>query len=158
MDDSEILKEILSFDPLIIGIGNTLRGDDRAGVEFIRLLQQGGYSNCLAVHSAPENYLYKIAGMPGKMRLWADVVHWGGQPGEWKIFSTEEISRFAISTHNFSPSVLVEFLKPVNDIPDYFLGIEPVSLQLGENWSETVENTVRMLAVQILNYYHQREL
>ena len=145
MSGTAKLKEILALKPAIVGIGNTLRGDDGAGVELVERLIAHGYHNALIVFSNPENYLQKIAAMPGGARLWIDIINWNAAPGSFRIFSSGEIGQFAISTHNFSAEVLVEFLSNLKDVPDYFLGIQPEKLTLGEGLSKPVADALERL-------------
>ena len=136
------LQSILNLRPLVIGIGNELRGDDGAGITITEKLLNMGYSNAIAVFDTPENYLQKIASMEGESRLWIDVINWDSQPGNYKIFLPEEIHHFAISTHNYSPTVLLEYLKPLRPIPDFFLGIQPATLDLGDPISPAVQDAI----------------
>ena len=145
-------QQIIEMQPLIIGIGNTLRQDDGAGILLVENLLQNGYRNALVVHSTPENYIQKIAAMPGEARLWIDIVNWKALPGEYRIFNKSEIGYFAVSTHNYSLSVLVDFLRSFRDIPDYFLGIQPKTTNLGEGLSVEIEKTVSDISKQILQF------
>lgn len=144
------LNEILLKTPVIIGIGNEMRGDDSAGIEIIKRLQKNGISNTLAVYSTPENYLQKITMMPGNARLWIDIINWNGEPGETKIFDTDTISHYAISTHNFSLIVIINFLKELKNVQDYVLGIQPQNLTLGDPISMPVAKTVGILVEYII--------
>ncbi len=146
------LNEILLKIPVIIGIGNEMRGDDGAGIEIIKRLQKNGISNTLAVNSTPENYLQKIAMMPGNARLWIDIINWNGEPGETKIFDTDTISHYTISTHNFSLVVIINFLKDLKNVQDYFLGIQPQNLTLGDPISKPVAETVDVLVEYIITH------
>jgi hydrogenase 3 maturation protease len=136
------LYSILALQPGIIGIGNELRGDDGAGVEIVSKLLDMGYPHALAVYDTPENYLQKIVAMDVKSRLWVDVINWESIPGKYRIFLPHEIHHFAISTHNYSPTVLLEFLKPLKPLPDYFLGIQPLNMSLGAKISDVVQATI----------------
>lgn len=80
--------------------------------------------------------------MKGKSRLWIDIINWEAEPGAYKIFLPEENHHFAISTHNYSPTVLLEYLKSMRAIPDYFLGIQPLNLSLGSQISPAVNNAI----------------
>ena len=144
--DHQELNQIISSRPLIIGIGNDLRSDDGAGVILVRRIQSAGYKNALIVGGTPENYLQKIITLPGESRLWIDAVNWGGPSGGYKIIRKEEISHFAISTHNFSLSVITKFLNEFRPLPDLFLGIQPENMELGENLSPPVERAIDELA------------
>ena len=140
------LDTIISEKPLVICIGNELRGDDGAGIIFGQNLLNGGYENTILVFDTPENYLQKIISMPGRCRLWVDVINWGANPGSYNILAPTEVQHFAISTHNYSPVVLLEFLKTYQDIPDYFLGIQPQDLSLGNQITQPVSNTIKRLS------------
>lgn len=146
------LKNIVLSNPLIIGIGNELRGDDAAGIILSQKVIKSGYKNVLKVHSTPENFLSKISEMPGKCRLWIDIINWEAEPGSFRIFTPQEVKHFAISTHNFSPVVLLAFLKQYRDIPDYFLGIQPEIIELGQEISPAVNTTVNKLADFIISH------
>ncbi len=143
--------------PLIIGIGNRLRGDDGAGVILAEELAAGGYSPTLIVHGTPENYLRKIAEMSETLRLWVDVINWNASPGEFRVFTLEDIGQYAVSTHNFSPVVLVEYLNSMKAVPDVFLGIQPRSLSLGSELSGPVARTVRHLTDYFLKKIKQSD-
>jgi hydrogenase maturation protease len=136
------LREIVQKHPLIIGIGNPLRGDDAAGIELVQRLQAQGYPHTLIVESNPENYLQRIAGMPGEVRLWVDIVNFAGEPGSWRIFSHSEIGHFAISTHNFSLELIFDFLHALRPVPDFCLGIQPEQTALGASLSPVVRKTI----------------
>jgi hydrogenase 3 maturation protease len=145
-----LLTDILASKPIFIGIGNELRGDDATGIALVNKLIESGYRNAIIVHSNPENYLNKIATMSGNCRVWVDIINWGAEAGEIRILPAEESKQFAISTHNFSPDVLFEFLKSSKKIPDYILGIQPLTLKLGSKISPVVENTINIMADFIL--------
>jgi hydrogenase 3 maturation protease len=144
------LKNIVRSFPLIIGMGNELRGDDAAGIILADHLVEGGYPAVINVNGNPENYLKKISEMPGNLRLWIDIINWGGQVGEFRIIESDDIHHFAISTHNFSPVILLSYLKETRNIPDYFLGIQPYSVNLGSPVSPPVKKTVEFLSSYIL--------
>jgi len=132
--DSQLLK-ILKKQPQ----------DDGAGVYLTQSLIDAGYSKALVVHSNPENYLQKINSINTEFRLWIDVVNWSAEPGEFRLFSLDEIDHIAISTHNFSLTVLINYLNQIKHAKDYLLGIQPVSIQLGEGLSLPVANTIDQL-------------
>ncbi len=140
------LEEILRVNPLIIGIGNELRGDDGAGIALVRRISRNGYSPTLLVYANPENYLRRIAAIPHRVRLWTDIVHFGGNPGDFRILSPEEIDRVAISTHNFSLTVLFRYLQESHPAREFLLGIQPRSTALGEPLTPEVQHIVDVLA------------
>ena len=147
-EETKILKQlqsIISENPLVICIGNELRGDDGAAIVFGKALENIGFVNTLLVYDTPENYLQKIGSHPADCRLWVDVVNWGAAPGSFTVFRPDEIQHFAISTHNYSPVVLLQYLKNFRDIPDYFLGIQPADMSLGKQLSPPVSETIKRI-------------
>jgi len=154
MVNSVTLQSVLALRPAIIGIGNELRGDDGAGIAIIKKLLHIGYPSALAVYDTPENYLQKIATMEGESRLWIDVINWDSEPGNYRIFLPKDIHHFAISTHNYSPTVLLEYLKPLRPLPDYFLGIQPLDLSLGSQISAVVENAMEEIITISKQYFN----
>ena len=146
----ELLNDILDLNPIFIGIGNESRGDDAAGIKIVKRLNDYGYKNTIIVYANPENYLNKIASMTGNCRVWVDIINWGVKAGEIRILTAEESKQYAISTHNFSLDVLFKFLKYSKTIPDYILGIQPSTLDLGSNMSRPVRKTVNFLSNYIL--------
>lgn len=149
------LAQIVQLRPLIIGIGNELRGDDAAGILLVQNIQKLGYPYTLVVGGNPENYLQKIIAMPAESRLWIDTINWGATAGQIKIFQPEEITHFAISTHNFSLALITKFLNESRAIPDFFLGIQPQSLDLGSELSKPVLKSVHRLT-KILSQYIEK--
>ena len=145
------MQQVLAQQPLIIGVGNTLRGDDGAAILLVEKLKESGFMEALAVHSTPENYLGKIAGHTGHARLWIDIIHWKATPGSFRFFRDQEIENYAISTHNYSISVLVRFLSDMKNVPDYFIGIEPESIEMGESISQPVQNAIDEISRLILS-------
>ncbi len=147
------LETLIRQESLIIGIGNTLRGDDAAGLELVGLLQKQGYPATLLVGGNPENYLNKIAAVPCTNRLWVDIVHFNGTPGEWRLFSSQEIGHYAISTHNFSLELLFKYLNTIQPAEDVCLGIQPQQTSLGESLSRPVYQTIQELSTRIMEIW-----
>ncbi len=156
MSEQVKLQRIIQKRPLIIGIGNPLRGDDAAGIETVKTLHSNGYPHTLIVGSNPENYLQRIAEMPGEARLWVDIVNFAGEPGSWRIFSRNEIGHFAISTHNFSLELIFDFLQSLHSVPDFCLGIQPEQTALGTSLSPIVRKTIKELTQLIVTIWKNR--
>lgn len=153
LNSEKKLAQLIAQIPLIIGIGNTLRGDDAAGIALLEQLEKLGYPHSFNCGANPENYLYKIAGYPAKYRLWVDAIQFRGKPGEWKIFNRDEVAVYDISTHNFSPDLLSCFLENIKTATDFFLGIQPLQMQLGTPLSLEVKQTVDWLSRTIIQIY-----
>ena len=100
----------------IVGIGNTLRSDDAAGILVARAL---GTSRLLpdpkpvlvidAGH-APENCTAELRRFAPDIVLLVDAVEMGEQPGHIRWVEMDEIEGMSASTHSLPLSMLASFL------------------------------------------------
>ena len=59
----------------------------------------------------PENYVEKVVAAKPDTVLLIDAAEFGGEVGEWRVFSREELAFTGISTHAGSPRLLAAYLK-----------------------------------------------
>jgi hydrogenase 3 maturation protease len=163
---------ILEGRTIIVGIGNTLRGDDGAGPALVDRLDRLERVNDLEhldypgrgagnrsprlqyvnAGSAPERFLGRVfRERPGTLLL-ADAVHLGRSPGSFRIMPLDEVDEACTSTHDLSLRVLVAQLQDLARLRGrvYVLGIQPARLDLGEGLSPRVERAVELCARLIL--------
>ena len=65
----------------------------------------------------------------------------GCRPGEIKIVDKDDFTNIGISTHSMSLSYFVKYLEMDSDFKIIFVGIEPETMDWGENPTENVEKT-----------------
>nr|MDO8100259.1 hydrogenase maturation peptidase HycI [Candidatus Njordarchaeota archaeon] len=134
---------------LILGVGNHLKGDDAAGIEFARQLKrQVGFSskiNIIEAGLAPENFTWVIRKFHPSHILIVDAAQMGMPPGSMRIVEKGEIAGFSFSTHNLSLSLLVSYIKKEFDSEVVMVGIEPSNLEFGETISKPVVDAVERL-------------
>jgi hydrogenase 3 maturation protease len=139
---SNYSKERIVF----VGLGNELRGDDGAGIQFIaklRLKKEFQNSHFIIAKKNPENYLQKILNFEPRVVVFIDAAKWNGNPGEIKFFSGEEITHTEFSTHTFSIKIIKNFLLQNQQMDILFLGIQPYSTSLGEGLSQQVTEQLK---------------
>ncbi|MCK4436355.1 hydrogenase 3 maturation endopeptidase HyCI [bacterium] len=148
----------------IVGVGNSMRGDDGAGPSLIEMLKNShGIStiNCQPPHGrqpvsrreyqlfdcgqAPENYLVPIAEFEPNTTLVIDSAQFCGQPGEMKLFEAEDIKVQGISTHNAPLSLFMDYLKKETGADIFLLAIQPGGTKLGEEISSEVKEAIQLL-------------
>ena len=147
------LKKRLKGKIVILGIGNTLKGDDGFGPELIKRLKGKVEADLIDGGTTPENYLKPIINLRPEVVMIVDAVHFGGQPGEIRLLEKEDILSIGISTHNFSPKLFMDFLSQgeVGDI--FMLAVQPSSLEFGGDLGEVVLRTlgeVEELLIEVL--------
>ncbi|MFN3967230.1 MAG: hydrogenase 3 maturation endopeptidase HyCI [Endomicrobiia bacterium] len=145
------LKEIFNGKVLLVGVGNTLKGDDSIGPVFItRCLLKNVKCGLLNAGISPENFINKIVNSDFDTVVFVDSVEMNEPPGTFKIFSPEEISNNSISTHNTSFKIFFEYIslqRPKMKL--WLIGIQPKSLNFGEEISKEVNESINKLVEEI---------
>ena len=138
----------------ILGIGNRLRSDDGAGSILAESLSLRGLT---AFDSAvvPENFTGAIRKAAPDTLIIVDACSMGLNPGEFKKIQLQRIEHSdTINSH--SPG-LIELTKYINEfVPEIiFIGIEPLSLEFGEELSPEVQDGIKILEEIIISgtYY-----
>ncbi|MCL2687168.1 MAG: hydrogenase maturation peptidase HycI [Methanobrevibacter sp.] len=166
------LKDFLkNYDKLIIlGIGNELRGDDALGPYIINLIENEleisfsvddidnftTKNNIILIDggSAPENFTGLIKKEKPSHLLIIDAALMDSNPGTIKCINENEIANINASTHSMSLSYLIRYLKNDFDFELLFIGIEPFSMNLGEELSPVIvkkANSIKEIIIPYLN-------
>lgn len=146
------LKKRLRGKVVIVGIGNTLRGDDGAGPELIKQLKNSKLStlrsklSLISVGEVPENYLGKIAEHNPDTIMLVDAVDFGSPPGSVRIVEQDALKEEGFSTHNASMKLTIKYLSRRTKSLVFLLGIQPMeNLQMGSELSEPVKEAIRRI-------------
>lgn len=136
------LKSVLSdFSyPLIVGLGNIIRGDDGVGFLLAQWLKDIVNISVLNIEHI-ENNLDRISRMGADLIVFIDAGEFDGD-SRFKIFTPEEINDIHIySTHDFSLKLAIEYLKNIDRIGILILSIKGANFDLGEKMSRHVVET-----------------
>lgn len=132
----------------IVGIGNTLRSDDAAGILIARRLMESRFLRDLdsvtvidAGH-APENSTAQLRRFAPDIVLLVDAADMGEQPGIIRLIEMEEIEGLSASTHSLPLSMLSRYLNWELKCEVILLGIQPESIDVGEMVSNSVLQSV----------------
>jgi hydrogenase maturation protease HycI len=145
----ERLSKLNPTETVIVGIGNTLKGDDGAGPGVCSILKGKVTAEIIDASTAPENYIAKIVKMSPKKLLIIDAVDFGATAGTVKIFSIDDLRQLTLSTHCLSPHLFIEAIKSEINVEVIFIGIQPAHLQFGSGLSKQVAGTTTALADEI---------
>lgn len=146
MSMKNILREIFKAKAVIVGIGNSLRGDDGFGPALIKRLQGRIPAVCIDAGSAPENYVGKIARENPQAILIVDALHLGLTPGKYMILKKEDIVKSGLSTHDISPHMLIDYLEKQTNAHIYVLGVQPKDISFGAEMSEEMNRALQEIA------------
>lgn len=141
------LSEFLNdFDKLIVlGVGNELKSDDGVGPFIIKRLIEEKIENdrflLINAETVPENFTGKIRKENPSHVIIVDACLMGCMPGEIRIVDKKDFADIGISTHSMSLSYFVKYLEMDTDFKVIFVGIEPETMDWGENPTPKVEKT-----------------
>ncbi len=134
---------------VIICVGNILRSDDGAGPYIASYLNN---SEKLAVIDAgydPENFIEEAAKLkPGRIVI-IDAADFGGDAGEVRVISEEDIPESSLSTHAIPLKVIYHILKEDTGSEIKFIGIQPKEVSYGERLSPEVKAAADKMIAKI---------
>jgi hydrogenase 3 maturation protease len=134
-------------------VGNELKGDDAAGIEFVRRLKrQVGKSdvvNIVEAGVAPENFMWVIRKFHPSHILIVDAAKMGMSPGSVRIVEKSEVAGFNFSTHNLSLSFLVSYFEKEFESDVVIIGIEPLNSDFETAVSKPVMDAVESLVAKV---------
>ena len=100
----EQMKKLRGSKTLVVGIGNTLKGDDGAGPLVCEQLRCAGVLvELIDAGTVPENYIEPIVKKAPRNLLIIDAIDFGDSPGAISIFRPAQLNSLAFSTHTLSP-------------------------------------------------------
>ena len=127
---------------LILGVGNPLRGDDGAGPYLIKQLKGRVDATLLNGEEEPENFLDQIAGMKPDSILIVDAVDLGANPGSVALLEEDQMERRSLFTHHASLKLFIECVKGETGANVLVLGIQPKSIEIGQEMSNEVKESL----------------
>jgi hydrogenase 3 maturation protease len=141
----ELLTERLNGKVMILGVGNTLRGDDGAGPYLVKQLEGQVDAILLDCGEVPENFLGKVVEIQPDNILIIDAVDLGANPGAVAILNENELVGAGWSTHRASIKLLINCLKADTGSNVLIIGIQPKFIDFGTEISVEVKKTIRLL-------------
>jgi len=141
---------------VILGVGNSLRGDDAVGTQIVRQLQGKvpNHVNLIPCETVPENFTSKIIKLNPTHVLIIDSAEMEESPGAVMLFPVTKIAGLPVSTHNAPLSMLTDYLKNAINPKMALLGIQPKQTEFNQCLSEEVEKAssqVVMVLERLLN-------
>jgi hydrogenase 3 maturation protease len=130
----------------VVGVGQSMRGDDGAGSEIARRLQARlqGASVVLVLDGgcAPENQTGPLRRHRPALVILVDAAQMGAAPGTLAWLAWEETRGMTASTHTLPLHILARYLTYLLSCQVYLLGIEPADTMIGAPLSPSVAEAV----------------
>jgi len=118
---------------ILLGIGNSLNGDDGAGMLVAGQFRKEGWIS-LSCGTAPENFTGIIRKTRPDCLVLVDAAAMGLSPGEFRIIPRHKIADVSIGTHQLPLSLLIDFLSDASG-RIVLIGIQPDRVVSGEEIS-----------------------
>ena len=138
----EQLNQLRGSKTIILGIGNTLKGDDGAGPAVCERITGKVGAEMIDAGTVPENYIQTIIKKTPQNMVIIDAVDFGSLPGTIKLFETEKLDSIVISTHTLSPRLFIDMICKEAQVAVYFIGIQPAQVELGQTLSAQISDAV----------------
>lgn len=143
----------------IVGIGNTLRSDDAAGILAAhalmdsRVIRDDKTLLVMDAGHAPENATSQLRRFEPNIVLLIDAAEMGECPGTIRLIDMDEIEGMSASTHSLPLSMLANYLVLELGCTVILLGIQPKSNDVGESTSHEVAGAVRDVVSTIVESF-----
>ncbi|HEY3364097.1 MAG TPA: hydrogenase maturation protease [Symbiobacteriaceae bacterium] len=148
-----------------MGIGNSQRGDDRAGPRVARLVRRLArvvpdgppegrprLAGVLVAETTPEAYAGAMARLNPDVILLVDAVDLGGPPGEAALLDGADLSRQdGWEVHRPPLALLMRYLTDRTGARVLLLGIQAVSLDWGEPMTPAVRQATGRVVRTLLS-------
>jgi hydrogenase 3 maturation protease len=141
------LKKELAKKPMvmILGIGNSMRGDDGFGPQVIKKLKQAGIK-CTLINggTVPESYSGLIIKTKPDLIIFLDCANFSGYPGELRIIKEKDIPCLCLSTHQMPISFLTTYLQRETGAKILIIGVQGKEFGFGEISKEIKESLEKL--------------
>ncbi|MBN2352931.1 MAG: hydrogenase 3 maturation endopeptidase HyCI [Spirochaetales bacterium] len=139
------LRPLLTGRTAVVGVGNTLRGDDGIGPELVRRLTGAVHFALFDAGTTPENQLGPVIRAAPETVLIVDALHFGGRPGDIRIFKPEEPGVAAFTTHSLNLEFYTRSLKDRGVAEIVIVGIQPAAVDFSGALSPPVQQALDKL-------------
>jgi sulfhydrogenase subunit alpha len=142
------LAEIKKTEPVYIGVGKEGRSDDQAGLKLALEMRAAGVKDVFAESELEEDRLFE--GSAGRPLIFLDIVEMGEDPGKIAILPLQHVFWNSVLSHRLLP-VLSSRLTYEQVKNSYILGIQPESIEEGEQISASAQRAVREILEEVRN-------
>ncbi|WP_317137755.1 hydrogenase 3 maturation endopeptidase HyCI [Methanochimaera problematica] len=126
-----------------MGVGNTLRNDDGAGIYLAENFSKNGWIS-LVCGTTPENFTGIVRRENTKILVIVDAADMGLSPGEFRIIPEDMIEYTGFDTHIMDLKNLINFLRDITK-EIILVGIQPKDIDFGECISPEVMTGIKLL-------------
>jgi hydrogenase 3 maturation protease len=134
---------------VVVGIGNTLRGDDGAGSLLARRLRDKYPDVVFDAAQAPENYVAPIRRAAPAAVVLVDAADFGGTPGEVRTAVAEDVEGLMMGTHAAPLSMFMGVVAAETGADVRLVAVQVANTELGREMTREVADAVQELVSRL---------
>lgn len=136
---------------VVLGIGNSLRGDDALGLEILKLLRGKVPRSVKLIESGtmPENFTDEVKLLKPSHVLLIDATSSNAEPGVVRLVRPEDIDGLVVSAHALPLSMFAEVVQKSVEAKVLLLGVQPKIVEFAEGLTPEVEKAVEKVAEKL---------
>jgi hydrogenase 3 maturation protease len=134
---------------VVVGIGNTLKGDDGAGSLVAQRLHDTYPDVVFDAAQAPENYVAPIRRASPAAVVLVDAADFGGSPGEVRTAVAEDVEGLMLGTHAPPLSMFMRLLADDTGADVRLVAVQAATTELGEEMTREVADAVQELVSRL---------
>jgi hydrogenase 3 maturation protease len=144
----------------ILGVGNSLNGDDAAGPLAAEMLMEEAGKNAVSgdqyrifdAGPSPESFTGPLRRFAPELVVMIDAAELGQAPGTVRCFDWSAAQGMSASTHTLPPSLLAQFLVEELGCQVVLIGIQPKHLVLDGAVSPEVRTAVDQVVKGLVGF------
>lgn len=142
----EELRQRLRGQVVLVGVGNSMRGDDAAGSWLAGRLNGKVAARVIDAGEVPENYLGEITRLKPDTVMLLDAVDFGASPGSAAVLDQDDLAGVGVATTHRAPlRLFMEYVKRETGARVFVLGLQPEQTGFGAPMSEQVAGSLAAL-------------
>jgi hydrogenase 3 maturation protease len=140
-----------------LGVGSPLRSDDNTGNRIVAVLEDklkadpGQEYHFYQGESAPENFTGVIRAFSPEYLVVFDAAELGKPPGSFALIAPDKIDGIGFASHVLPLKIICNYLSSAVGRRVFLIGVQPQSLEFGENLSPAVEEAINEFITGLLD-------
>ncbi|MBL7076363.1 MAG: hydrogenase maturation protease [Kiritimatiellae bacterium] len=143
----------------LLGLGNYAMGDDSVGLRIVEHIAEQGLDDGFEAVEVGNNGMLVLTyfNEDTDLLVVVDAVHYGGAPGEFTVFTPDEVQTHkvtgGISTHEGDILRLIELAKQIDQPipPIKIFAIQPASMDVDQGLSPELEERFQEYVLAVLH-------
>ena len=145
MQENELKTFFANKKIVLMGVGNTQRGDDSFGPALATKLLKHPHIKSIVCEELPENYTDVVKKEKPAVIIFADVLDFGGEAGETVFLKDKSALSDRFSSHRPSLKLVMDYLEYETGAETMILGVQPSQIEYHEEMSPQIKHSMNSI-------------